>query len=427
MHRTLFTITLAAIATLSPVQLRAERDPATEHGRHSGGHAGTRVDLGPRPDFLVNDMADGPLKQSLQACSRRRQAFHPTDFSIGHRGAALQFPEHTRESYEAAARTGAGIVECDVTFTKDKELVCRHAQNDLHTTTNILTTPLAQKCLKPFSPATFDANGTLLTPATAECRTSDITLAEFKSLRGKMDAFDPRARTVAEYLGGTAKFRTDLYAGPTSGTLLTHRESIQLFKQLGVKMTPELKSASVPMPFDGFTQEAYAQKMIDEYKQAGVPARHVWPQSFDKNDVLYWVQREPAFGRQAVYLDDANTVADLPDAAELARYRAQGIRIVAPPLFALLTTDANDNLMPSAYARQAKRAGLDIITWTLERSGILADGDNGFYFQTFDKAIQREGDVMKVLDVLANEVGVIGVFTDWPATVSFYANCTGQK
>ena len=41
---------------------------------------------------------------------------------------------------------GAGIVECDVTFTKDKELVCRHAQNDLHTTTNILATPLAAKC-----------------------------------------------------------------------------------------------------------------------------------------------------------------------------------------------------------------------------------------------------------------------------------------
>ncbi len=33
---------------------------------------------------------------------------------------------------------GAGIVECDVTFTKDHQLVCRHAQNDLHTTTNIL-------------------------------------------------------------------------------------------------------------------------------------------------------------------------------------------------------------------------------------------------------------------------------------------------
>ncbi len=153
----------------------------------------------------------------------------------------------------------------------------------------------------------------------------------------------------------------------------------------------------------------------------------MWPQSFDKNDVLYWVQNEAAFGRQAVYLDDANTVAELPGAAELAGYRAQGIRIVAPPLFALLTADANGNILPSQYARDARRAGLDIITWTLERSGILADGNNGFYYQSFDTAIQREGDMMKVLDVLANEVGVLGVFSDWPATVAFYANCKGLK
>jgi glycerophosphoryl diester phosphodiesterase len=423
MRRTLFTLTLAAVTGLLPGLAAADRD---DDERHRGGNEPS-VQLGPRPFFLVNDMADSPLKQELQACAANRDSFQRRQFAIGHRGAALQFPEHTKQSYEAAARTGAGIVECDVTFTKDKELVCRHAQNDLHTTTNILATPLAQTCIKPFIPATFDANGTLLTPAAAECRTSEVTLAEFKTLRGKMDAFNPRARTVAEYLGGTATFRTDLYSGPSSGTLLTHKESIALFKQLGVKMTPELKSASVVMPFDGFTQQAYAQKMIDEYKQAGVPARNVWPQSFDKNDVLYWVQNEPAFGRQAVYLDDANVVADLPGAAELASYRTQGIRIVAPPLFALLTADANGNILPSPYARDARRAGLDIITWTLERSGILADGNNGFYYQSFDTAITREGDMMKVLDVLANEVGVLGVFSDWPATVAFYANCKGLK
>lgn len=377
--------------------------------------------LGPRPFFLVEDMADGPLKTQLQNCAQRPH-FRKSDFSIGHRGACMQFPEHTKESYEAAARMGAGIIECDVTFTKDKELVCRHAQNDLHTTTNILVTPLAAKCTKPFTPATFDAAGNLLTPASAECRTSDITLAEFKTLRGKMDAFNPRAKTPAEYLGGTANWRTDLYSGPTSGTLMTHKESIELFKKLGVKMTPELKSPSVPMPFDGFSQEAYAQKMIDEYKQAGVPARNVFPQSFNKDDVLYWIAREPAFGKQAVYLDDANTVADLPSAAELAQYKAEGINIVAPPMFALLTVQ-NGKIVPSQYAKDAKTAGLGIITWTLERSGILADGNNGFYYQTFDSAIKREGDMLQVLDVLAKDVGILGIFSDWPATVTFYANC----
>jgi glycerophosphoryl diester phosphodiesterase len=386
----------------------------------------SHVQLGPRPFFLVDDMSEGPLKTRLQQCAQRGQ-FSARDFSIGHRGAALQFPEHTAESYTAAARMGAGIVECDVTFTKDLELVCRHAQNDLHTTTNILVTPLAAKCTQPFVPAVLDANGKVLTPAKAECRTSDITLAEFKTLRGKMDASNNAARTPEEFQGGTASFRTDLYAGPSSGTLLTHAESIQLFKRLGVKMTPELKSASVPMPFNGFTQEAYAQKMIDDYKRAGVHPSRVWPQSFNVNDVLYWVRNEAAYGRQAVYLDDANTVADLPSYNDLVGYKTQGIQIVAPPIFALLSTDAAGRIVPSTYARDAKNAGLGIITWTLERSGLLADGNNGFYYQSFDNAIQNEGGALQVLDVLARDVGVMGVFSDWPATTTFYANCAGLR
>ena len=101
------------------------------------------VQLGPRPFFLVSQMQDSPLKHQLQQCSKG--PFRKTNFSIGHRGAALMFPEHTQESYEAAAKMGAGVLECDVTFTKDKELVCRHAQNDLHTSTNMLLTPLAAK------------------------------------------------------------------------------------------------------------------------------------------------------------------------------------------------------------------------------------------------------------------------------------------
>ena len=411
---------LTTLAALAQPPSMAHRHPS-----HGGAERPSHVQLGPRPFFLVDDMSDSPLKRELQRCARRGD-FTPRDFSIGHRGAALQFPEHTVESYTAAARMGAGILECDVTFTKDKELVCRHAQNDLHTTTNILVTPLAARCTQPFVPAVLDAEGKVVTPAKAECRTSDITLAEFKTLRGKMDAFNPAARTPEQYLGGTASWRTDLYSGPTSGTLLTHAESIELFKQLGVKMTPELKSPSVPMPFDGFAQQAYAQKMIDEYKKARVAPRSVFPQSFNIDDVLYWVHNEPAFGQQAVYLDDANTVADLPDYKTLVGYRSQGIPIWAPPTFALLAADSG-KIVPSQAAKDAKAAGLGLITWTLERSGILADGNNGFYYQTFDSAVTTEGDMLQALHVLARDVGVIGVFSDWPATTTFYANCMGLR
>ncbi|MPY87588.1 MAG: glycerophosphodiester phosphodiesterase [Luteitalea sp.] len=422
-------IVLCLIATFGASGLALE-DIAQDAGwhpnhKHREERRGDRVQLGPRPFFLVNDMEDSWLKRRLQGCSAGR--FEKTDFSIGHRGAALQFPEHARESYEAAARMGAGILECDVTFTQDLELVCRHSQSDLHTTTNILVTPLASKCTTPFTPAVLGPDGSILTPATAECRTSDLTLAEFKTLTGKMDAFNPAAQTPEQFVGGTPSVRTDVYAGPTSGHLLSHKESIALFKRLGLKMTPELKAPSVAMPFNGFTQEAYAQKMIDEYKHAGISPNDVWPQSFIQDDVLYWITHEPAFGRQAVYLDDANDVSELPSFSELVSYKSMGINIVAPPTFALLSLDGRNRIVPSQYARDARRARLDIITWTLERSGILADGDNGFYYQTIDAAITREGDLMRVLDVLARDVGILGVFSDWAAPVTYYANCMGLR
>lgn len=419
----MFTVRVALFAFLFLISLCCEAPFAHATDEVSQGN----VELGPRPFFLLDNLEEGPLKAELTQCVGMKYA--KSDFSIGHRGACLQFPEHTRESYLAAARMGAGILECDVTFTKDRELVCRHSQCDLHTTTNILTVPeLAAKCSKPFTPAKIDpATGKLLEPATAQCCTSDITLAEFKQLHGKMDAADPRAQTIEEYLGGTPAWRTDLYS---PGTLMTHAESIDLFKSLGVKMTPELKTPDVSMPFDGdYSQAAYAQQMIDEYKKADVPPAQVFVQSFLLDDVLYWLDREPEFGKQAVYLDDRYDLKEFnhadpatwsPTMEELA---GKGVRIIAPPMW-MLVQSKDGKIVPSVYAQHAKDAGLQIITWTLERSGTLHDG-GGWYYETVKDLIGKPGDTLSFLDVLAKDVGVIGVFSDWPATVTFYANCKG--
>jgi glycerophosphoryl diester phosphodiesterase len=390
------------------------------HSHHGGGKHDIKVQLGPRPFYLVDQMEEGELKEQLQECSE--DTFRKSDFSIGHRGAALQFPEHTKESYEAAARLGAGIIECDVTFTKDRQLVCRHSQCDLHTTTNILAIPeLAAKCTQPFSPAD-PATGK---QASANCCTSDITLDEFKSLCGKMDGANPNATSVEQYLDGTANFRTDLYSA--CGTLVTHAESIALIDELGSKFTPELKAPSVVMPFQGdYTQEKYAQQMIDEYKAARISPQRVWPQSFNLADVLYWVNKNPKFGRQAVFLDErvdsptgyADAVANMDDLANA------GVRIVAPPMWALVTLDDFNEIVPSDYAYAAQGAGLDLITWTLERSGLLKGG-GGYYYQSIAEATNDDGDTFRILDVLAKDVGVLGVFSDWPATTTYYANCMG--
>lgn len=133
------------------------------------------VSLGPRPYYILNNMTEGPLKTKLQSCENKPVSIN--SFVIGHRGGGtLQFPEETVQSEDAGARMGAGILECDVSFTGDRGLVCRHSLCDLHTTTDILLRPeLAKKCTVPFTPA----NAT--SAANALCCTSDITIAECKS------------------------------------------------------------------------------------------------------------------------------------------------------------------------------------------------------------------------------------------------------
>jgi glycerophosphoryl diester phosphodiesterase len=378
------------------------------------------IQLGPRPMYLVDLMENSLLKKTLQNCEKG--PFKKSKFSIGHRGAPLMFPEHTVESNVAAARMGAGVLECDVTFTMDKELVCRHAQNDLHSSTNILMTPLASKCVKPFEPSSKGR------PASAECRTSEITLDEFMTLQPKMDGVNAAANNLQSYMDANPSWRTQLFGANTK--LLTHKESIRLFKSLGTKFIPELKEPSVQMPFNGMTQENYAQKLIDEYKSEGIPARDVFPQSFSLRDVLYWIKNEPEFGKQAIYLDGryqdklfdpSNESTWQPSMSEL---KVMGVNYIAPPIWVLLTLDTTGKIIPSAYAIAAQKEKLKIMTWSLERDGPLNKG-GGWYHQSIKSSINNDGKVYDVLDILYKQVGVQGVFSDWPATTTFYANCMG--
>ena len=390
--------------------LTGDHDDNDRHDR-----ADQSIQLGPRPFFLVQGMDPSPLKSRLLNC--QNGPFRRTNFSIAHRGAPLQFPEHTQEAYEAGARMGAGIVECDVTFTKDGQLVCRHDECDLHTTTNIVDTTLNASCTVPWSGAN----------SVPRCCTSDLTLAQFRTLKGKMDASNPAATTAAGFLGGTPSFRTDLYN--SRGTLLTLRDSIALNRRLGVKHTPELKAGNPARIAQVFGSQAnYAQSMIDEFKKAHVSPRDVFAQSFNLADVTYWVTHEPAYGRQAVYLDDVDPSVGIPPLtpAELQAVRAQGVRIFAPPIPALLAVDSNDRVVPSQYANDIKAAGLKIISWSFERADLRRGAANAGFYYAFDpqgRAIKKDSDMYLALDVLAQDVGIIGLFSDWPATVSYYASC----
>ncbi|KAJ9447205.1 hypothetical protein DIPPA_18400 [Diplonema papillatum] len=368
------------------------------------GNASSAFSVGPRPMWLIRGMDAGPLRTALEACEGQEIQKHM--WNIGHRGAPMQFPEHTVESYTAAAKMGAGIIECDVTFTKDHELVCRHAECDLHTTTNILATSLNDTCTTPFMPA----NGTF--DATARCCASNLTLVEFRSLKGKMDQYNPRANTVEEYLHGYNSRRTEMYE--SRGTLMTHAESIALFKALDVKMTPELKSGNMPADF---SREDFILKAINEYRTASVPGSDVFMQSFLLDDIKYITTPGNAndFADSAVFLTDP--VSDgLP--ADLEQYMrdlvASGIKYIAPAVNALATVNGQA-LVQTPYAVQAKAAGLKIIGWSWERSA--------WYYQSVSSLLDTDSKLMHFLHFLAQEVRIVGLFSDWPATTGFYANC----
>lgn len=256
---------------------------------------------------------------------------------------------------------------------------------------------------------------------------------------GKMEAAGSvNSTTPEEYVyGGTADWRTDLYQY-SCPIIPTHKESIELIKSYKGKFTPELKSPEVDMPFEGtYTQEDYAQQMIDEYIAAGIPPEEVWPQSFNSEDVIYWVKNTD-YGDQAVALDDKYEETEEEFRVWHSMLAENGVKIVAPPMWMLVKEDPNSDIgiTTSAYVDSAKEHGLGIITWTLERTG---PGLNGWYWQSLANSIDNydknalanheidrvDGMKFELLRVLSEDAGVVGVFSDWPATTTFYANCMG--
>ncbi len=92
--------------------------------------------------------------------------------------------------------------------------------------------------------------------------------------------------------------------------------------------------------------------------------------------------------------------------------------------------NASDEIVPSQYALDIKSAGLDLITGSFERSDLRKGASAAAFYWAFDpqgKAVKKDSDMYKALHVLAKDVRVLGLFSDWPATVSYYASCMGLQ
>jgi glycerophosphoryl diester phosphodiesterase len=175
------------------------------------------------------------------------------------------------------------------------------------------------------------------------------------------------------------------------------------------------------------TQVLYSDLTLDEFKSLKVKTDATGVQSFNKDDVLYWIKNEPEFGEQAVYLDSIDPTVNPPiprlSFGELKPLEQEGVKIFAPPMWALLTLNHAGKVIPSGYAIDIKKAGLDIITWTFERADLRQGVSEAGMFDPQGKAIKKDSDMYEALDVRAHKVRILGIFSDWPGTVTYYANC----
>lgn len=213
-------------------------------------------------------------------------------------------------------------------------------------------------------------------------------------------------------------WRTDLYS--TCAEPVSHKEYISIIHAANRKYTPELKPYTQHMGMPAY--DAIRQKVMNEYTTFGVSPSIVWLQSFVEEDVIYWTEKGGDFGHQAVFLD--NEYSDGTSGGKMDRFaeiKAKGVKILAPPMQMLVKVEGS-GYVPSNYAVQAKAHGFHLITWTLERSGPLASG-GGWYYGTSNDYTMKDGDMLELTHTLASKVGVLGLFSDWPATTTFYANC----
>jgi glycerophosphoryl diester phosphodiesterase len=130
------------------------------------------------------------------------------------------------------------------------------------------------------------------------------------------------------------RWRTDLYTGRAQ--VVTFKESIAINQQNGVKHTPELKGTTHQDRIDAIFggQDQYAQKFIDTLRDAGVKPKDAWVQSFNLDDIRYWIKHEPAFGKQAVYLDSIDPTVNpaIPRLSfkDLKSLKKRSVRVFAP-------------------------------------------------------------------------------------------------
>ncbi|MQA81284.1 MAG: glycerophosphodiester phosphodiesterase [Streptosporangiales bacterium] len=350
-----------------------------------GGVVGGRATLGAVPSD-----EGGPVAESKE---------HAKPLVLGHRGAAGYRPEHTRGSYDLAARMGADYIEPDLVSTKDHVLVARH-ENDITATTDVSEHPefASRKTTK-----TID--GTEITGWFTE----DFTLAELKTLRAKERIPDLRQENTL-YDGR--------YEVLTLQEVFDLRERLERELHRPIGLLPELKHSTYFSTIGLDLESAFVETLRKNHLDSS--RSRVTVQSFEVTNLRElkekWRIRIPTVfntsvkGRpyDFVVSGDPRTYADLTKPAELRRL-ARFVDILGPEKQQVIPLRADGTLgEPTSLVKDAHRAGIQVMPYTFraENSFLPKDYQVGDDPSAYGRAIDEQRAYL--------DTGIDGLWCDQP-------------
>lgn len=315
---------------------------------------------------------------------------------IGHRGACGYRPEHTLASYELAIQMGADYIEPDIVSTKDSVLIARH-ENEISETTDVGERPefASRKTTKIIDGK--EVTGWF---------TEDFTLAEIKTLRAK------------ERL----PFRNHSFDGqfeiPTLQAIidLVKEKSIKTGREIGIY--PETKH---PTYFDSINL-SLEEPLVTLLEANGYTSSTdpIFIQSFEVENLkqlnkmtdLPLVQLL-ASGEIQPYdfrvRGDSRTYAELATPRELVQI-AEYADAIGPDKRLIVPASADKRLQSAtSLINEAHAVGLRVHSWTFRH-------ENQYLAPDYNRNPQAEYEQFF-------QLGVDGVFTDFPDTAVTVRNC----
>jgi glycerophosphoryl diester phosphodiesterase len=305
---------------------------------------------------------------------------------IGHRGSCGMFPEHTVEGYEKAVEQGADFIECDLTITRDLQLICLH-EAWINATTDVSQHPQFADRIR-----TYDVPGF---GKVTDYFSVDFTLDEIKSLR-KVQQLN---------------FRDQSYNGKFQ--VATFDEHVQVAKNAGriVGIYPEIKDPKFLNRLPILNNTRIEDLVLAALQKYGYTKKsdECIVQSFDE-DTLKYVS--PKTELRLMML----TETGMPSDAKIDEW-SKYIYAVGPSKNQIVpsrpsVTGSNKMRLgkPTDFVEKIHRKNMKVHAYTFRNEDRYLAVDYGQ-----DENLEYE---------MFEKLGVDGFFTDFPATMHRYIQFT---